>query len=186
MSDFHGRELLSIVQFFSEYLPFDCTAALPGVVKHAISSDDLFSLNHSPGKTLVVGAGYIALECAGFLSGLGYPVSVAIRSIALRAFDRQCADKCVQSLALAGADLRYDTTIEAIRENDGSDILSRSAIRGPAASDGGASAVARRVTMLEAHLNSSATQLTSHPRFIVTLKDVGTGETYDEAFDTIL
>lgn len=31
----------------------------------AITSDDLFSLKKPPGKTLVVGASYVALECAG-------------------------------------------------------------------------------------------------------------------------
>jgi thioredoxin reductase (NADPH) len=36
----------------------------------AISSDDLFSLENAPGKTCVVGAGYVALECAGFVNGL--------------------------------------------------------------------------------------------------------------------
>ena len=36
----------------------------------AISSDDLFMKKEAPGKTCVVGAGYVALECAGFLTGL--------------------------------------------------------------------------------------------------------------------
>lgn len=129
------------------FLPSD--EATPGVKKFAISSDDIFSLNRSPGKTLVVGAGYIALECAGFLSGLGYPVSVGIRSIALRNFDRQCVDKCMQSLALAGADLRYGTTIEAIRENNGSSGLTRTTIKGEPANLSGQSAVARRIAVLE-------------------------------------
>eukprot|EP00923_Selenidium_pygospionis_P059991 GHVN01105611.1.p1 GENE.GHVN01105611.1~~GHVN01105611.1.p1 ORF type:complete len:462 (-),score=115.01 GHVN01105611.1:193-1425(-) len=59
----------------------------------AITSDDIFALQCRPGKTLVVGASYIALECAGMLSELGYEVSVAVRSILLRGFDRQCAEK---------------------------------------------------------------------------------------------
>jgi len=59
----------------------------------AISSDDLFSLENSPGKTLCVGASYISLECAGFLAGLGFDVTVAVRSILLRGFDRECAEK---------------------------------------------------------------------------------------------
>lgn len=59
----------------------------------AISSDDVFSLPHSPGKTLCVGASYIALECAGFLAGLGMEVEVAVRSLLLRGFDRECAEK---------------------------------------------------------------------------------------------
>jgi len=36
----------------------------------AITSDDVFSKATSPGKTCVVGAGYVALECAGFIAGL--------------------------------------------------------------------------------------------------------------------
>lgn len=31
----------------------------------ALTSDDIFSLKTPPGKTLVVGASYVALECAG-------------------------------------------------------------------------------------------------------------------------
>lgn len=31
----------------------------------AMTSDDIFSLKTPPGKTLVVGASYVALECAG-------------------------------------------------------------------------------------------------------------------------
>jgi len=59
----------------------------------AIDSDDIFSLEKSPGKTLVVGASYVALECAGFLAGLRHDVTVMVRSILLRGFDRDMADK---------------------------------------------------------------------------------------------
>lgn len=31
----------------------------------AMTSDDIFSLQKPPGKTLVIGASYVALECAG-------------------------------------------------------------------------------------------------------------------------
>eukprot|EP01029_Cantina_marsupialis_P002471 TRINITY_DN12302_c0_g1_i1.p1 TRINITY_DN12302_c0_g1~~TRINITY_DN12302_c0_g1_i1.p1 ORF type:complete len:599 (-),score=226.78 TRINITY_DN12302_c0_g1_i1:644-2440(-) len=62
----------------------------------AISSDDLFSLKQSPGKTLVVGASYVALECAGFLGGLGYPTTVMVRSILLRGFDQDMANRIGQ------------------------------------------------------------------------------------------
>ena len=57
-----------------------------------ISSDDIFALEKSPGKTLCVGASYISLECAGFLAGIGLDVTIAVRSILLRGFDRECAD----------------------------------------------------------------------------------------------
>jgi thioredoxin reductase (NADPH) len=66
--------------------------ACPGA-ELAITSDDLFSLEKPPGKTCVVGAGYVALECAGFLKAFGFDVTVSVRSILLRGFDRECANK---------------------------------------------------------------------------------------------
>ena len=68
----------------------------------AISSDDLFSLPASPGKTLVVGASYVALECAGFLAGLGLDTTVAVRSILLRGFDQQIAEQIGAHMAAHG------------------------------------------------------------------------------------
>jgi len=65
---------------------------LPNEKELCISSDDLFSLAAPPGKTLVVGASYVALECAGFLTGLGYDATVMVRSILLRGFDQQMAN----------------------------------------------------------------------------------------------
>ncbi|XP_054952041.1 thioredoxin reductase 1, cytoplasmic isoform X1 [Pan paniscus] len=66
---------------------------IPGDKEYCISSDDLFSLPYCPGKTLVVGASYVALECAGFLAGIGLDVTVMVRSILLRGFDQDMANK---------------------------------------------------------------------------------------------
>lgn len=63
----------------------------PGAEECCISSDDIFWRKKSPGKTLVVGASYIALECAGFIAGLGFETEVMVRSILLRGFDQECA-----------------------------------------------------------------------------------------------
>merc|ERR1712137_925216 len=65
----------------------------PGADELCMTSDDLFWLKDPPGKTSVVGAAYIALECAGFLNGLGYDTTVMVRSMLLRGFDRECVDK---------------------------------------------------------------------------------------------
>jgi len=65
---------------------------IPGK-EHTISSDDIFWLKKKPGKTLCVGASYISLECAGFLRALGMDVTVMVRSILLRGFDQQLANK---------------------------------------------------------------------------------------------
>jgi len=57
--------------------------------EYAITSDDIFMKETSPGKTCVIGAGYVALECAGFLTGLHQgEVTVLVRSTPLRSFDK--------------------------------------------------------------------------------------------------
>jgi len=78
-------------------LPDDCEGA-----ELAITSDDLFSLPKSPGKTVVVGASYVALECAGFIKGFNLDVSVMVRSILLRGFDQEMAEKIGQYMAHEG------------------------------------------------------------------------------------
>jgi pyruvate/2-oxoglutarate dehydrogenase complex dihydrolipoamide dehydrogenase (E3) component len=74
----------------------------PGAIEHCISSDDLFWLQKSPGKTLVVGGSYVALECAGFLCGFGLEVAIMVRSILLRGFDQQMANLVGQHLESIG------------------------------------------------------------------------------------
>ena len=60
---------------------------IPGDKEFGITSDDLFSMKKPPGKTLIIGASYVALECAGFLTGMGFDTTVMVRSIFLRGFD---------------------------------------------------------------------------------------------------
>lgn len=64
---------------------------VPGDTECCLTSDDIFSLDHPPGKTLCVGASYISLETAGFLTALGYDTTVMARSIFLRGFDQEIA-----------------------------------------------------------------------------------------------
>ncbi|KAM7536134.1 hypothetical protein Aperf_G00000091369 [Anoplocephala perfoliata] len=66
--------------------------SIPGAKEYGITSDDLFSMKRSPGKTLCIGASYVSLECAGFLRSIGFDVTVMVRSIYLRGFDQQMAE----------------------------------------------------------------------------------------------
>ncbi|NWZ43613.1 TRXR2 reductase, partial [Brachypodius atriceps] len=79
---------------------------VPGALEHGITSDDVFWLKESPGKTPLVHYLYIvfieivvyicltdvspdvSLECAGFLTGIGLDTTVMMRSIPLRGFDQ--------------------------------------------------------------------------------------------------
>ena len=72
-------------------------------------SDDLFSLKYDPGKTIVVGASYVALECAGFLHGIGRDVQLFVRSILLRGFDQQMASKIGDYMSTIGIQFRHKT-----------------------------------------------------------------------------
>lgn len=76
-----------------------------GATEYGITSDDLFSLQKPPGKTLVVGASYVALECAGFLQGLGFPTSVMIRSNPLKGFDQDLANLVVSNMQSEGVNI---------------------------------------------------------------------------------
>eukprot|EP00301_Raphidiophrys_heterophryoidea_P022651 c675_g1_i1.p1 GENE.c675_g1_i1~~c675_g1_i1.p1 ORF type:complete len:547 (-),score=122.21 c675_g1_i1:129-1769(-) len=91
---------------------------VPGAVEHAITSDDLFALNRPPGRTLCVGGSYIALECAGFLTELGFDTTVAVRSIVLRGFDRQCSEKIATMMDELGTNFRYGVIPSAIIKQD--------------------------------------------------------------------
>eukprot|EP00956_Cyclotella_meneghiniana_P026856 scaffold59101_cov24-Cyclotella_meneghiniana.AAC.1 len=97
--------------------PLDCEGG-----ELAISSDDIFSLNHDPGKVLCVGASYISLECAGFLRGIGKDVTVAVRSILLRGFDRECADMIGDYMKSEGVKFKEEVLPTKMVKTDGGKI----------------------------------------------------------------
>uniref|UniRef100_T1IZJ2 FAD/NAD(P)-binding domain-containing protein n=1 Tax=Strigamia maritima TaxID=126957 RepID=T1IZJ2_STRMM len=90
---------------------------IPGAKEYGITSDDLFSLKYSPGKTLCVGASYVSLECAGFLKQVGFEVDVMVRSILLRGFDQQMATMVGNNLEQIGVRFHKEyvpTSIEQV------------------------------------------------------------------------
>ncbi|EGT44680.1 hypothetical protein CAEBREN_14471 [Caenorhabditis brenneri] len=91
---------------------------IPGVKEYTITSDDLFQLPYPPGKTLCVGASYVSLECAGFLHGMGFDVTVIVRSILLRGFDQDMAERIRKHMIAYGMKFEagVPTRIEQIEE----------------------------------------------------------------------
>ncbi len=60
---------------------------LPGI-EHAITSNGAFELRQLPGRILIVGGGYVAVEFAGIFAGLGSKVTLSYRGEQiLRGFD---------------------------------------------------------------------------------------------------
>ncbi len=92
---------------------------IPGAKELGITSDDIFSLPYNPGKTLLVGASYISLETAGFLHGVGIRATVMVRSILLRGFDQQCAERIGEFMEGQGVDFIrgcVPTALERVEE----------------------------------------------------------------------
>jgi thioredoxin reductase (NADPH) len=83
-----------------------------------ISSDDIFSLDEHPGKTLCVGASYIALECASFLSGIGVDTDVMVRSIFLRGYDQDIANQIAAFLESHGTKFIRESVPTRIEATD--------------------------------------------------------------------
>ncbi|XP_055909126.1 thioredoxin reductase 1, mitochondrial isoform X1 [Eupeodes corollae] len=96
---------------------------IPGAVEYGITSDDIFSLSHAPGKTLVVGAGYIGLECAGFLKGLGYEATVMVRSIILRGFDQQMANIVADAMVERNIPFLRNTVPKSVEKTEDGRLL---------------------------------------------------------------
>lgn len=90
---------------------------IPGAFEYGISSDDIFSLEKAPGKTLVIGGSYVALECAGFLTGLGFSTTVMVRSICLRGFDQQMASLVVDHMTADGTKFLHKCVPLAIEKD---------------------------------------------------------------------
>lgn len=96
-------------------------AGIPGDKEFGITSDDLFSLKKAPGKTLVIGASYVALECAGFLTALGYDTTVMVRSILLRGFDQDMANRIGDFMANHGTKFMHKSTPVKLERPNGED-----------------------------------------------------------------
>lgn len=95
---------------------------IPGI-HLAITSDDIFWKQTSPGKTLLVGASYIALETAGFLHEMGFETHVMVRSILLRGFDRECAEKIGTYLEKNGLIFHNKCTPQSLEKMEDGKIL---------------------------------------------------------------
>jgi glutathione reductase (NADPH) len=83
--------------------------AIPGA-EHGLVSDDLFALPAAPKRAVVIGAGYIGLEFAGILKGLGAEVEVVCRgALPLRGFDEDIRAALAEALAAQGIALMTDS-----------------------------------------------------------------------------
>lgn len=83
--------------------------------EHAISSNEVFDLEHFPKRLAIVGGGYIAVEFAGIFNGLGAQVTQLYRGpLFLRGFDADIRAHAAQEIIKTGVDLRFEINVESI------------------------------------------------------------------------
>ncbi len=71
-----------------------------------LTSDDFFELEEQPESVAIVGGGYIAVELAGVLVGLGTKVTLVMRGERpLRSFETMVADALLEELAAHGVNV---------------------------------------------------------------------------------
>ena len=92
---------------------------IPGK-EYIISSNEVFFLETLPGKIIIVGGGYIAVEFAGIFNGLGVDTTLLYRGpLFLRGFDQDVRNFLAEEMQKKGITLRFENNIEAIEKIDG-------------------------------------------------------------------
>ncbi|WP_272687449.1 glutathione-disulfide reductase [Providencia sp. PROV149] len=95
--------------------------AIPGA-EYGMTSDGFFELEALPKRVAVVGAGYIAVELAGVLNGLGSEAHLFVRKHApLRSFDPLIVETLVEVMNTEGPTLHTESVPkEVVKNADGS------------------------------------------------------------------
>lgn len=88
----------------------------PGA-SHVITSDEFFHMEALPKNALVLGGGYIAVELAGILQGLGVSVTICHRGDALlRGFDDDIRQFLAAEMSKKGIAFRFSDSVVSIDE----------------------------------------------------------------------
>ena len=83
----------------------------------AISSNELFFLETLPKKAIVVGGGYIAVEMAGILNGLGVDTTLVYRGdLFLRGFDEEVRQFVKEEISKKGVKLLFNENIKSLHK----------------------------------------------------------------------
>lgn len=90
----------------------------PGA-QHVVVSDDMFHLPHLPQSALILGGGYIAVEFAHILKGLGLSVDLMYRGdLFLRGFDGDIRRNLAQEMTDHGITLYFGCNVTKIEKKD--------------------------------------------------------------------
>ena len=81
----------------------------------AITSNEIFSLDKLPKTATIVGGGYIAVEFAGILNGLGVETQLIYRgNQLLKGFDSDCREKVTEGMIKKGVKIQLETNVSSV------------------------------------------------------------------------
>ena len=83
---------------------------------HCLDSDAFFKLKTMPKQAILVGGGYISVEFAGVLQGLGCATTLVVRSQVLRGFDDDLAAGMTDALRRQGVTVLEQTRVRVLRK----------------------------------------------------------------------
>ncbi len=90
---------------------------IPGK-EFVVTSNEMFALETLPERILIVGGGYIAVEFAGIMHGLGVKTTLCYRGDKLlRGFDDDVRDFIAQEMTKKGIDIRFNAEINCVEKN---------------------------------------------------------------------
>jgi glutathione reductase (NADPH) len=97
---------------------------IPGI-EHAITSNEIFYLEEQPKRMVVVGGGFIALEFASIMDGLGTDVTLMYRGdLFLRGFDMDMRTHLKEEMEKnSGIELKFNTDVKEIRKQDDGSLV---------------------------------------------------------------
>lgn len=91
----------------------------PGA-EHVVSSNEMFTLATLPKRMVVYGGGYIAVEFASILNGLGVETTLVYRGeLFLKGFDHELRELLRDEISGKGVKLHFNASISAIEKSEG-------------------------------------------------------------------
>ena len=102
---------------------------IPGK-EHLITSNEIFYLDQFPASAVVIGSGYIAVEFAGILNGLGCDTQIASRSgRLLRGFDESTRSIAQREILKKGLNLIAEQPSAVVKNDNGFEVQFASGLK---------------------------------------------------------
>src|SRR5438270_8864210 len=137
-------------------------------IEHAISSNEVFHLDHLPRRIVIAGGGYIANEFAGIFHQFGSHVTLVNRTdVILRGYDETIRDRLLTISMMKGIDFKFHVSFQSIDKSEDGSLLVNMNGCDPIAADAVMFAIGRRPNTDGLGLESAGARLDDKGAIIV-------------------